>query len=349
MEHILDIFNEDAFSVTSLTDAMREIKYVPSYIGRLGLFTTTSVDTLTVAIEKDKEQNVFLIQSSPRGAPGQTFGKNRRSMRELRVPHFQVDDAIYADEVQSVRAFGMARAIESLQGKIANRGAEISQSFALTEEYHRLKLITTGKLLDADGTVIYDFFSEMGESQPAEIDFDLDNANPARGALREKCDDIWRAMGETLDGLPFTGIVALCGNQFFKDLVKHKEVYDIYLAMTGANTAKLGKSSVDAVASAAASTWGSFEFGNINFVNYRGGQNVSIDTDKCHFAPVGTPDLFRTVHAPADYIETVNTFGQRLYAMQYRMQNNKGVNLEYQTNTLHYCTRPRVLMRAKRT
>jgi hypothetical protein len=346
---MLDIFKQDAFSVTSLTDAMREIKYVPSYIGRLGLFTETAVNTLSVAIEKDKEQNVFLIQSSARGAPGQTFGKNKRAMRELRVPHFQVDDAVYADEVQSVRQFGTEMAVEMLQGKIANRAVEVSQSFALTEEYHRLKLITEGKMLDADGSEIYNFFTEMGESQAAEVDFDLDNANPARGALREKCDDIYRAMGASLDGLPFTGIVALCGDNFFKNLVKHKEVYDIYLAMTGANTARLARNTVEATSAAAAGMWGSFEFGNITFVNYRGGQNVGIGTDKVHFVPQGVPNLFRTVYAPADYIETVNRPGQRMYAKQWEMQNGKGVNLEFQTNVLHYCTRPRVLLRGRTT
>ncbi len=65
--------------------------------------------------------------------------------------------------------------------------------------------------------------------------------------------------------------------------------------------------------------------------------------------PIGVPGLFRTVYAPADYIETVNTQGQRLYGKQWEMQNGKGVNLEFQMNALQYCTRPRVLIPAKRT
>jgi hypothetical protein len=31
------------------------------------------------------------------------------------------------------------------------------------------------------------------------------------------------------------------------------------------------------------------------------------------------------------------------------MPNRKGVNLEFQTNALHYWTRPRVLLKGKRT
>lgn len=344
-----DIFNQDAFKVTTLAEVMREIKYVPSLVGRLGLFTEYAVDTLDIAIEKDKDQNIMIVPASPRGGPGATWGKNRRSMRNLRIPHFQVDDAIYADEIQAKRALGQERATESFQAYIANRAAEASVFFALTEEYHRLAVITQGKLLDADGSTLFNYFTEMGESQPAAVNFDLTNASPAKAALREACDDLWRAMSTTLDGLPFTGIVALCGDNFFKALVKHKEVYDLYLAASGAATLSLGRATIDAVGSAASSTWGEVVFGNIRFINYRGGQNVSIDTNKAYFVPQGVPGLFRTVYGPADYMETVNTMGQRLYSKLWPMLNEKGMNLEYQTNVLHYCTRPRVLMSATKS
>ena len=341
---MLEIFNNDAFSVTSLTDAMREMKYVPSYIGRLNLFQSTSIDTLNVAIEKDKEQNIFIVPASPRGAPGTTFGKNRRSMRNLTVPHFQVDDAIYADEVQSVRAFGEERAVESLQGKIANRAAEASQAFALTEEYHRLSVVTQGKLLDADGAVLFDYFAEMGETLAAEIDFDLDNAAPADGVLRRAVTAVTRAMAATLDGIPFTGILGLCGDAFFDDLIAHSEIRDTYKGYEAAATLRGAY-----VGNGQDGTFGEIEFGGIRWINYRSGQNVGVPTDKVKFVPIGVPGLFRSVYAPADYIETVNTMGQRLYAKQWEMPNGKGVNLEFQSNVLHYCTRPRVLLRGKRT
>ncbi|MFA8386874.1 MAG: major capsid protein [Pelagibaca sp.] len=342
---VLNVFNQDAFSVMRLTDALREIKYVPSRIGQLGLFATTSIDTLDIAIEKDREQNQIIIGSTPRGGPGQTFGKNGRSMRTLRVPHFQVDDAIMADEVQQVRAFGSEVSVERLQQKIANRAAEASQFFALTEEFHRLNIIKSGKLLDADDQVMFDYFNEFGETAPAEIDFDLDNANPAEGALRKKCVGVVRQTAAILDGLPYTGIHAFCGDNFFDDLVSHPEVRETYKGFADASTLR----SAYASANGQQNTFGVFEFGGITFENYRGGGSIGIDTNKCHLFPLGVPGLFRTVYAPADYIETVNTQGQRLYGKQYEMQNGKGVNLEFQMNALQYCTRPRVLIPGKRT
>ena len=344
---MLDIFKNDAFSVYSLTDAMREVKYVPGFVGSLGLFTTESIDTLDFAIEKDGDDVISIVPASPRGGVGDTVGRSRRSLRKLTVPHFQRDDAIYADEVQGVRAFGQERAVETLQAKIARKAANHSQSFALTEEFHRLAVITQGKILDKDGSTLVNFYTEFGEAAPTEVDFDLDNASPAKAALRDKCDDVWRAIALTLDGLPFNGIIALCGDAFFKDIVKHKEVYDIFLQTEGVKT--LQRATVNAPSSRITGIWGEVEFANIRFINYRGGLNVNIDTDKCYFIPQGVPGLFRTIHAPADYIETVNTPGQRLYAKQWEMPNGKGVQMEFQTNTLHYCNRPRALMSARRT
>ena len=181
---ILNIFTQDAFSVMRLTDALREISYTPSGISQMGLFQTASIDTLDIAIEKDNAQNSMLIQASPRGGPGQTFGKNKRSMRTLRIPHFQVDDAINADEVQQVRMSGDEVAVQRLQDKIANRAAEASQFFARTEEFHRLNIVKTGRLLDTDNSVLFDYYTEFGETPAAEIDFDLDNASPARSFLQ---------------------------------------------------------------------------------------------------------------------------------------------------------------------
>ncbi len=341
---ILNIFTQDAFSVMRLTDALREISYTPSFVGQMGIFQTLSIDTLDIAIEKDKARNRLLIQASPRGGPGQTFGRSQRSMRMLKIPHFQVDDAIYADEVQQVRMFGDEVAVERLQQKIADRAAEVSESFAVTEEYHRINIIRTGQLLDADGSVLFDYFTEFGETPAAEVDFDLDNATPAEGALRKKCAGVIRQMASILDGLPYTGIMALCGNAFFDDLIAHKEVRETYKGY--AEAASLRNAYVNA---GTTGIYGTFEFGGITWANYRGGDNVGIDTNKCHMFPTGVPGLFRSVYGPADYIETVNTPGQRLYAKQWEMMNGKGVNLEFQMNALHYCTRPRVLIPGKRT
>lgn len=100
---MLDIFNNEAFSVTSLTDAINELKFKPGRIGEMGLFSVSGVDTTTIAIEK-KGEILTLVPPTPRGGPGVTLAKGKRELRKLDVPHFEVNDAVMAEEVQGVRA-----------------------------------------------------------------------------------------------------------------------------------------------------------------------------------------------------------------------------------------------------
>lgn len=345
---MFDIFNNDAFNLITMTNGLQEVKYVPSYITKLGLFETESIDTLAVAIEKQTDESLILVPYTARGTHGTTMGSDLHNIRDLRVPHQQINDTIMADRVQGVRQFNTERQVLSLQSFIAGRAVKARRSFELTDEFQKLALITTGKLLDTDGSVKYDYYAEFGDNQAAEIDFDLDNATPAKGFLRAKVDKIRQDMGLALDGIPFGDILIICGNNFWNDLIIHKEMYDLYLGWSAAPRIQIPTIS-GGNQSAQTGIWGELDAFGAKWVNYRGGQNVSIDPDKCYIVPFGVPDLFKTVYAPADYIETVNTPGLPLYAFQWVMPNRKGVNLEFQTNRLHYCTRPRVLMRGKRT
>jgi hypothetical protein len=62
-----------------------------------------------------------MVAPSPRGGPGETVDKEKRNIRSFRVPHFQRDDAVMADEVQGVRAFGTGNQLEAVQTKIDAR------------------------------------------------------------------------------------------------------------------------------------------------------------------------------------------------------------------------------------
>jgi hypothetical protein len=340
---MLDVFNSDAFGVVPLTDAINKIRFVPGRLGQLGIFQESGIASTSVAIE-EKEGQLTLIAPTPRGGPGVTIGKNKRTLRKLSVPHFEINDAIMAEEVQGVRAWGSETALEQVMDKVAERGGIHSQSHAATQEYSRIGAIK-GVVTYADGTSL-NLFTEFGVSQIAEVDFDLDNASPASGALRRKCAEVTRLIANELDGVPFAGVMAECSDAFFDDLLAHKEVVESYKNTPMASVLRDGY-----VLPNGNKIYGAFEFGGIIWENYRGsiGGTSFIDANKTHIFPIGVPGLFRTVYAPADYNETVNTMGQRLYMAQYPMPNKKGVHLDTQMNNLEYCTRPRVLIKGKRT
>lgn len=339
---MLDIFNSDAFGVVRMTQAINDIQFVPGRIGELGLFDTDQVDVTSVSIEK-KGDILALIPPSQRGAPGTTLDKEKRDIRILSVPHFEVNDAVYAEEVQNVRAFGTDSQLESVISKVSNRLATHVRSFAATEEYARMGAVI-GIVTYADGSTT-NLFTEFGVSQISEIDFDLDNASAAEGALRKKCAGVTRTVSNELGGVPFTGLHAFCGDNFFDDLLSHKEVRETYKGWSEAQILR------ESYIGPNRSSYGVFEFGGIVWENYRGsvGGTSFVNTDKCHIFPLGVPGLFKSVYAPADYEETVNTLGERLYSRQYPMANGKGRHLDSQMNALQYCSRPRVLIKGRRT
>jgi hypothetical protein len=155
--------------------------------------------------------------------------------------------------------------------------------------------------------------------------------------VRRVCTQV-RLVAENMGGIPYTGVVALCGDTFYDDLINNPEVVRTYLNQQEASQLR-GNAAYEF-----------FDFGGIRWENYRGavGGTSFINTDKCHIFPVGVPGLWRTVYAPADYVETVNTIGLPRYARQYPMENGKGVNLDAQMNALSYCTCPKVLIQGKR-
>ena len=337
---MFNIFDDDAFSVARLTDAVNDISFVPGRIGELGIFETESVDTTKIALEK-KGDILVLVPPTPRGGPGTTLDKERRDLRDIDVPHFEINDAVMAEEVQNVRAFGREQALETVLTKVARRLRTHVNSHSATEEFARLGAIK-GIVTYADGSSL-NLFNLFGATQETEINFDLANATPAEGALRKTCQQVHRQIADLLGGVPFRGIHAFCGNAFFDDLIAHKEVRESYKAFSDA--VDLRQSYVSG-----GSSYGTFRFGGIVWENYRGkvGSVDFIETDKAHIFPVGAPGLFRTAYAPADYMETVNTMGRRLYSKQYRMQNDKGVHLDTQMNALQYCTRPKTLLKGRR-
>ncbi|HEY1036659.1 MAG TPA: major capsid protein [Pseudoxanthomonas sp.] len=343
---MLDVFNNDAFSVTSLTESINAIPFVPGRAGNIVDWNERGITTTTILIE-EKDGKLQLLNPTPRGGPGETSGKDKRRARSLVVPHYQHDDAINADEVQGIRAFGSETDVQSVQGLVNDRLSDaVMLKLDPTLELQRLGALK-GVILNADGSTLYNLFDEFGVSQESEVDFDLDNANPTSGILRKKCAAIVRKMADNLGGTPFTGVGALCGDAFFDDLLAHPEVVESYKGTDMAKVLRDGY--IDPTSGK--KIYGAFEFGGIVFENYRGknGSAPMVGTDAVHLFPTGARGLYSTVFAPADYVETVNTRGLPRYAKQWLSANGKRIEMESQSNPLSYCTRPKALMKGKRT
>jgi hypothetical protein len=340
----LNVFNSDAFKLQSMLQAINSVDYQPQRLGALGIFTPNPVRTETVAIES-MDGVLSLIQTSKRGAPVPNRSNEKRKIRDFRSVRIAKQDRIMASELANIRAFGTESELQQVQTEIARRlsgPAGLMKDVELTLENMRLGAVQ-GIVLDADSSVIYNWFDEFGVVQPSEINFDLAAASPASGAVRKLCNQVVRAMMKTAKGVwtPATRVHALCGDAFWDDLTAHTEVRQTYLNTQQAAELRNGNA------------YETFNYGGITWENYRGtddGTSVAINTDKAKFFPVNAPGAFLEVFSPGEQFEHIGQLGERIYPMIVPDRDRQMyADIEVYSYPLHICTRPLMLQRAKRT
>lgn len=333
----MDIFGQNAFGMLELTRGLQAVPYKPGLIRSLNLFTFRPIRTRQFAIES-RDGTLSLIPFSERGAPAKQGGQDGRQIRDFRTRHFKKEDTIWASEVAGIRQFGSETEMQQVQGEVAYRGQKLRSEGELTFEFHMLNALS-GMVYDTDGsTVVYNWYAEFGLSAAAEIDFDLDNASPAKGALRKKCQEVIESMESDIGGLvPGTvQVEAVCGSAFYRDLTNHPDVIETYLYAMKAT--ELAGRPADV-----------FDWGGIRWRRYRGGSGVAMGTDKCKLYPMGIDGLFEQYASPPDTFELVNTPGMETY---FRMipdrDRNEYVTIEMEANPMFVCTRPQVLRAGRR-
>lgn len=336
-----------AFSMTTLSAAIQKAPYVPQLLGQMNIFTPERSRTTTIAVE-EKGGVLSLIKSSQRGAPLEEGGSEKRAMKYFETTRIARGKTLYAHELQNIRAFGETSELQAVQNELASimdGKTGLRAAVELTHENMRLGAVQ-GKVMDADGTtVLFDWYGQFGISQPAEINFDLSAATAEGGEIRKKCNEVIRSMMRASHGAWLPGqtyAVGLCGDDFFDDLVGNAETRSTYLNQQEASDLR----------NDVGQAFGSFRYGNILFINYRGTDDkttVSIGADKCQFFPVGAPDAFKVGFSPAEFLPFVNTPGQDVYAMVVVDKDRQAwARPEVYSYPLFMCTRPGMLQRGKR-
>ncbi|WP_252178337.1 major capsid protein [Endozoicomonas sp. 4G] len=331
----LDIFNSDAFSVSSLTASINHVtegQAVPSVVDALFLQGERGISTTTAWVER-KGDSLQLVPAAPRGADADPVNKSTRDGQTFTAIHLPTRGGINADQVQNVRAFGSETEEEVVERMVQDELDRMRRNLSATITYHRMGAIK-GLVLDATGSTLLDIHDAFNVSQQSQS-MELDQAGTDIRALIIKAK---RLSEKAVAGSMVNGFVALCGETFFDLLVNHgdtKEAFDRY--MDGEMLRNDPRSG--------------FSFGGVVWRELYGkvGNTEFIDDEHAYLIPLGVPDLFITRWAPADYMETVNTLGIPYYAKQELRRMGKGVDLEAQSNPINLCTRPRAVIKLTHT
>lgn len=327
----INIFEDDAFSLSSLTAAINEGPKTPARLADLGLFEEDGITTTTVEIEKSGD-TLALVAAGERGAPGQQVAGDPRDVLHFGTIHLPQDSTIRADEIQNLRAFGSESELETVQAVVAKRQLKHKRQLDATIEFHRVGAIK-GVVLDADGKrVLLDLYQRFGIAQK-EIEIDLSANGPA---LRGQVLAVVEAVEEALGAATSTGLRAFCGKHIWAALVANKYLEETF--KYGPQAAALRGDPRDSI-----------EFGGIVWERYTGqvGTIAFIEADTAYVVPEGVPDMFITRFAPADHVDAVNTLGLPYYTSQEILRHGKGVELLSQSNPLNLNTRPAAVIRLK--
>ena len=325
----IDVFNSDAFSLTGLTQAINDVAYKPGRLGELGLFEERPISTTSVSIEKVGD-TIQLVANQPRGSSGQVYTAEKRNIRNLSCLHLPQRASVLADEIQNMRAFGTEDEEQTMQNWIQSEYlSKMVRDIEVTQEWHRMGAVK-GQVLDADGsTVLLNLFTEFGVTQSTAA------WTLATDDIRAEIVLLKRQIAAKALGTPWNGVHVFCSSTFFDGLIGNTTVeaaYDRFMdgSFLREDYSQFGTSG--------------FAFGGtgVVFEEYWGnaGDQQLIPDGKAYAVPMGVAGLFQTRFAPGDYLETVNTMGLPYYASQERMPHDKGIELEAQSNPLHFCARP---------
>ncbi|QGA57790.1 major capsid protein [Brucella sp. 2280] len=330
----LDIFNDDAFSVQTLTATVNNQPYRPGQIGASGMFEEEGVTTTIVSVE-ERDGSLSLVEPTERGGPGETATGDGRNLIPFNVDHYERNDSVKADEVQNIRAFGTENEIEQVTDRVMSKVDRHLLDLDMTLEHQRVGAIK-GIVTSKSGRVLHDLYNRFGIAVPAPVSLDLGNDAAKVDEILEK--DVAWSIEDDLDGF-YDHFHVWTGRNLHLKLWGHKRIRETFLATNGA--AQLREAIPD-----------KFTVGKFVFERYKTGSRAAanlgaayIDHDEGRVTPMGAPGLFITRFAPADYMETVNTKGLPRYMKQIPMLNGKGVDIEVQSNPISLCTKPGALRR----
>lgn len=325
----------DAFTIVGLTQS---VNLIPNEYGRLlrgGLFGDQPIRTTTVIIERQGD-SLVLLPSMPRGGSGSQATHGKRNLISLVVPHIPLTDVIRPQDFAGVREFGSEASLKTLASVMTKYLIENKRKFNITWEFLMWGAIK-GLIIDGDGETVLEDLFERFKFVPQEFSFELDNPGTD---VRAKCRDLRRYMEENLLGDTMTGIHMFVSKEFFDALTGHPNVEKYFLNWAESAQA-LGRASSK-----------EFVFEGILFEEFGGraatasGSNIRfIEAGEGHAIPEGTMNTFKTALAPGEFMDTVNTEGEWLYARQAMKDFNRGVDLWFESNPLPYCARPNLLVK----
>lgn len=336
MSIVTDVFNQNAFGVIEFHEEVVErIDHKPQLLGSLSLFEPIYSRSRTIAVA-DRDRTLSLIPTSENGAPLSELIPTGAKVRKFDTVRLAKGSTIYAIELAGVTALPFDLQTKEITQEVTDRTAAILDELELTWEHMRFGAVQ-GKVLDADGSVLVNWYEEWGIDEPAEINFELDK--PATD-VRKKIRDQKRTMQKAAKGVwtPATRIGALVGDSFFDALVNHTSIKETRIGTERAATLE----NIEG--------YSSIELEGVTFINYQGtddGSTIAVGTEKARFFPINARGAFKVGFAPAsEFKPYLNQRGREYYGLilEDKTGRDEWDRVEIYSYPIFIATRPEMLL-----
>lgn len=331
---MLDVFSSSAFTMSELSAAVNKLPFAAGKLGAMKLFQPRPVSTTKIMLE-EKGGKITILPTKARGAPPNIYADGLRKMREFQLPHLPYESTINAASLQDVRQFGSESALRTAMEAVLDASEAMRRDIEVTIEKMRTGAMQ-GKILDADGSTLVDLFTEFGVVQQTAS---LELGSP-ESTIRTACLAAKRKVEDELGNLGYTGMTAICGEDFFDGIIDHADVRKTF---SGYQDSEMLRSDPR----------GGFPFAGIRFIEYRGKDESGtpfIPDDEAYLFPEGVPGLFIEHYGPADFLDSINTPGMAVYAkVAFDPQFGRWVKVHLQANPLPIVTQPRAVVKLTMT
>jgi len=328
----------DPFGLVATTEALRLIPQTYGRIRNSGIFRDEPVAYTTVRIVREFD-TLSVVPLASRGSGGAALKRPTRDAIFLDIGHLPLVSKVEADAVRERLGWGtnVSDMADAIAPAVAQELQAHRNAHAITHELwlaHALK----GKLLDADGTEIYDFFSVFSVTQNTKALA----LSASTTKMRTECVSIARMIEDALGADIATGSALWCSRSFFDAFIEHSQVKAAYSGYAEASQ-KIG-----------GDLRTGFVFGGLTISEYHAIINGStlIPEGEAIAFPLGTQNTFSTYWGPSNLqsmqnIGAVGTVGP--FALQTLDEKGRFVEVNSEMNILPLCKRPGCLVKVTMT
>lgn len=312
----MDIYR-DYFNREELVRVLANTPYTPGQLGQIGLFEPVPLSSTVMAIEVEQKNAGRVLTARMRGAPRQRQITDPRQVHTFSVTdQYGDEDMVYADEVLNARN-GIQGQKDTIEARRATKMAKLRRTMDRTHEKLRMNA-----LLSPAST-------EFGSAAAGAVIAVQTDATKTR---KEIFDKLVVPMNAAMDGLAYGGILVLCSDGYWSDMMGNKEFRETFVSWEAATALR------DGIGANGRQVTPPMKYGDAYFQWYRGTSDCKIPDNEARAVPMGATGVGFAGFAPNNTMESVGSgaLGQPYYVGAKPVNDSQGT-IGWEMSIVSHC------------